>query len=199
MGLVFTAVVYLSSYVSLVLVAICLACGLYYLAELAEEHTSTTKLMMGFAIAVVLAVHVLFLVFEDLPINAIAIGIAAHLSYAWQLQSFPRMDMLSAPFLTSLGMLAASNFLWGRHFLAHYHQLTRVLCFMLFSVWLVPAGFFVSLGVNESMLPGRLVSSAGEFFPDGSTRSKNKSGLLSAFSFMQEKRDGMMPSVSKRV
>lgn len=199
MGLVFTAVVYMSSYVFLLFVAVCLACGLYYLAELAEEHTSTTKQMISFATAAVLVVHVLFLVFEDLPANGLVVGIASHLVYGWQLQSFPNLRPLSAPFLSSLGMLAASNFVWGRHFLAHYHQLTHVLCFMLLNVWLVPAGFFVSLSVNESTLPDRLASSAGDVYSEGGSRSRNKSGLLSAFSFLQSTRDGLMPAVAKKV
>ena len=43
MGLLFTGLVYLSGYLFLIFVAICLACGLYYLAELAEEYTSLTR------------------------------------------------------------------------------------------------------------------------------------------------------------
>jgi len=48
-GILFTAMTYISGYIFLIFVAVCLACGLYYLAELAEEHTSLTKKMMWVA------------------------------------------------------------------------------------------------------------------------------------------------------
>ena len=64
MGLLFTGLVYVSAYIFLIFVAVCLACGLYYLAELAEEHTSLTKRLMWAANVAVLAVHGACFVFE---------------------------------------------------------------------------------------------------------------------------------------
>ena len=45
----------------------------------------------------------------------------------------------------------------------------QVLCFLLFNVWLLPFGFFISLSVNESTLPDRLDggSRGGGIFGDG--------------------------------
>ena len=42
-GLLATALVYVSGYAVLVFLAVCLATGLYYLAELVEENTKLTK------------------------------------------------------------------------------------------------------------------------------------------------------------
>ena len=101
------------------------ACGLYYLAELVEEHTSLTgRIMYGTTIGV-LATHVLFLT-ETLPYSAIACGVGAHASYLWLLQTFPFMRFASPRFLTSLALFVLSNFLWISHFLSHYHNLTQV-------------------------------------------------------------------------
>ena len=36
-----------------------------------------------------------------------------------------------------------------------------MLSFLLFNVWLLPFGFFISLSVNESTLPDRLSSQGG--------------------------------------
>ena len=59
-----------------------------------------------------------------------------------------------AAFLTSLIALTCSHYFWLTHFLSHYHSTTHVLSFMLFAVWLVPFGFFVSLSINaQNFLP----------------------------------------------
>jgi len=170
MGFVFNAVVYVSGYVFLLFVAVCLACGLYYLAELVEEHTAITRRIMYGVNVAILASHVLFLS-EGLPYSALAVGLGAHSSYMWLLQSFPFLSFASPPFLTSFALFCLSNFLWITHFLSHFHQLTHVLCFMLWMVWLVPFGFFISLSANESTLP------------NGGSSGTSGAGLLGGMSF----------------
>mmetsp|Transcript_6573 Transcript_6573/g.21593 ORF Transcript_6573/g.21593 Transcript_6573/m.21593 type:complete len:200 (+) Transcript_6573:83-682(+) len=199
MGLVFTGLVYVSGYLFLIFVAICLACGLYYLAELAEEYNALTRRLLSCAIAAVLIVHILLLALEPhLPYVALAAGFANHIAYLWLHQSYPLLRIASPAFLTSLGLFGVSHYLWGTHFLAHYHQLAHVLCFFLFNVWLVPFGFFISLSVNEARLPNTQAGLADEVYSEGGG-VKQKSGLLSAFSFVREKRDDMMPSMAKKV
>ena len=73
-----------------------------------------------------------------------------------------------------------------------------MLCFFLFNVWLVPFGFFVSLSVSEATLPDRMAGSANEVYSEGG-RTRHRSGVVSAFSFLQRQRDDMMPSMSKKV
>ena len=73
-----------------------------------------------------------------------------------------------------------------------------MLCFFLFNVWLVPFGFFVSLSISEATLPDRMASGADEVYSEGG-RARQRSGLVSAFSFFQRQRDDMMPSMTKRV
>ena len=108
--------------------------------------------IMYCATVAVLVTHALFL-FESLPTIALVCGAATHASYLWLLNDFPFFSMASPPFLTSLALLVLSHYFWISHFLSHYHQLTHVLCFLLFNVWLVPFGFFISLSANESTLP----------------------------------------------
>ncbi|KAL1521843.1 hypothetical protein AB1Y20_021494 [Prymnesium parvum] len=198
MGLVFTAVVYVAGYLFLLFVAVCLACGLYYLAELAEEYTSLTRKLISLSITAVLICHVLFFLFEELPRLPLAVGFAAHACYFVLLRGFPFLRLLSPSFLVSVGMLITSNYLWIRHFTAHYHQLVHVFCFFVFNVWLAPFGFFVSLSINEAVLPDRLASTAAETYSEGG-RTKSVSGIKSAFNYMQEKKEDLMPSTAKRV
>lgn len=175
------------------------ACGLYYLAELAEEYTALTKRLMYAATVVVLGTHALFFLLEDLPTVPLAFGALTHVCYLLLLQSFPFLKMLSPTFLVSFAMLCASNYLWASHFTSHFHQLTHVFCFFVFNVWLVPFGFFVSLSVNEAVLPLGQAQAAEEQYSEGGQRTKARSGLLSAFSAIGQAKADLMPSTTKRV
>ena len=200
LGPVYTAVVYLAGYLTLLFVALCVACGLYYLAELAEEHTATVKRIIKAANALVLLTHLALALTEpQLPKTALATGVAAHLAYQWLSNTFPAIKFYSLAFATSLAALIASHYMWIAYFLSHYHRSTHVFCFFVLNVWLVPFGFFVSLSVNERTLPDRLAQSAGEVYTEGGERVRQRSGIISAFNFFQKKRDEAMPSFGKRV
>ena len=200
MGVVLDALVYVSGYISLLFVAVCLACGLYYLAELAEEHTVLTKRLIFVCNALVLGAHVCLLLFESqLPRLGVALGLAAHACYFWLLRSFPFFRVLSPSGLASLALLGASQYVWGAHFLSHYHSMTHVLCFFVTCCWLVPFGFFISLSINESTLPNAQAAGAGEVYAEGGGRTRGKNGIVAAFGFAQQKRDEVMPGMSKKV
>ena len=139
------------------------------LTELVEEHTTLTKRLMYLCTYAVLVAHPLFYLFEQLPLDAIITGLAAHGAYLWLLEGFPSLRPTSPPFLLAACSCVASHYFWIRHFVAHYHSSTHVLCFLMFAVWLVPFGFFISLSANESTLPDRL-GGGGE-----------RAGILSAF------------------
>ena len=140
----------------------CAACGLYYLAELVEEYTVLTKRLMYLSTYAVLCAHPLFYLLEEqLPLSGIVSGMAAHGCYLWMLESFPVIRPASPAFLSAAALLVFNHYAWISHFLAHYHALTHVLCFLLFAVWLVPFGFFISLSANEATLPDRLSGGLG--------------------------------------
>ena len=77
--------------------------------------------------------------------------------------------------------------------------ITLVICFLLFNLWLLPFGFFISLSINESTLPDRQAQGADEVYSDGGARTKQKSGIISAFGFVKQQREEMMPSLAKKV
>ena len=147
----------------------------------------------------VLVSHVLFFVTEPgLPKEALALGFAAHLAYGWLFQTFPMLKVLSPSFLASIALLVASQYLWVTHFTAHFHQASHVACFFVLMCWLVPFGFFISLSFNETVLPNRQAQEADDVYAEGG-RTQKKSGLVSAFNFLGEKRDDLMPSMTKQV
>lgn len=157
----FVVVVYASAYLLLLFGAICLACGLYYLVELAEEYTRFTKRLIHNAILGELLLHFLLWAYERMWLVPNLVGIIAHISYLLLLRSFPFIDPMSPQFLMSCAMFVTSNVVWYRYFhgdpefFYHYQvgPLASLASFFFLCVWLVPLGFFVSLTVNDSVLP----------------------------------------------
>lgn len=157
----FVVVVYASAYVMLLFGAICLACGLYYLVELAEEYTRFTKRLIHNAVLAELAIHFLLWAYERMWFVPNFVGIIAHFSYLFLLRSFPYIEPASPSFLTSCALFAVSNVVWYRYFHGDPEFFYRyrvgpvasLTSFYFLCVWLVPLGFFVSLTVNDSVLP----------------------------------------------
>eukprot|EP00276_Gloeochaete_wittrockiana_P008736 CAMPEP_0184650496 /NCGR_PEP_ID=MMETSP0308-20130426/8021_1 /TAXON_ID=38269 /ORGANISM="Gloeochaete witrockiana, Strain SAG 46.84" /LENGTH=210 /DNA_ID=CAMNT_0027084045 /DNA_START=54 /DNA_END=686 /DNA_ORIENTATION=- len=192
----FVVVVYISFYLFLVFVAVCLACGLYYLAELVEEFTTLTKKVIKGTIISVAVIHILLLLVDNLPLNATLVGLAAHAMYYQLLKSFPFISLKSPQFLGSLALLGADHWIWFRYFRRVYYRPYHVLGFFLLVVWLVPFGFFISLSINENVLPmdgapaPRGLMEGGE----SSKRPRSFNGLLSLFNYIKRKKQDILPS-----
>eukprot|EP01102_Stenamoeba_stenopodia_P003034 TRINITY_DN12963_c0_g1_i1.p1 TRINITY_DN12963_c0_g1~~TRINITY_DN12963_c0_g1_i1.p1 ORF type:complete len:210 (-),score=21.47 TRINITY_DN12963_c0_g1_i1:26-655(-) len=198
---ILTAVVYLSYAFLFCMATICLACGLYYLAELVEEYTIMTKKILRNTIFAVLALHFLIAIFENLPWSHLLLGIVAHVVYFSLLASFPFIDMLDKKFIASCVLAVGDHFLWFRYFTNNYYPFSEILGFFLLCVWLVPFGFFISLSANENALPGYpgftgtpKISASGDI--DMSTRrGKSVNRLLALFNFLKRKRESVLPEV----
>lgn len=198
-----TVVVYVGGYLFLVFFAVCLATGLYYIAELVEEHTRITKRVISLIIKVVIGIHVALLVVDQLPLLAVGTGVASHALYLRLLQTFPYISLSSPEFLGSIGMLVASHVVWIRFFLSSaVVSLEWALGFLLIMLWLVPFAFFISLAANESVLPGAGVGSHGSSYTTRSDDAliggsrKSRSTLLGVFNFLRQKRDEVLPQVT---
>ena len=220
MGFMYTATVYVAGYLIVMFVAICLACGLYFLAELAEEHRGSPERSSAAQSSwFVTRRHACTRAqSEDRPrTRATGAGVtrallrhragtaeggaghgfAAH-CLRLALRDLPDAQVLSPSFLASIALLVASQYLWVTHFTAHFHQASHVACFFVLMCWLVPFGFFISLSFNETVLPNRQAQDADDVYAEGG-RTQKKSGLVSAFNFLGEKRDDLMPSMTKQV
>ena len=57
------------------------ACGLYYMAELAEEYSRLTKKILTYCIQGVIGIHVLLLIFDRFPFFTTVYGIGLHVVY----------------------------------------------------------------------------------------------------------------------
>jgi hypothetical protein len=107
--MLFTPLVYASGYLVLIFLAICMACGLYYMAELAEEYSRLTRKILYWSIIVVAAIHVLLLVFDGFPWVATFFGLAMHLVYFQFLKDFPYVNFSSPLFIGACGAYLSTS------------------------------------------------------------------------------------------
>lgn len=158
----FVLIVYVSGYVFLLFASICLACGLYYLVELAEEYTTLTKKLIRATILAHLVIHGLLFAYERFPMLQCAIGFTAHIVYLQLLKSFPFINLTCTTFILSVLLFIVDNIFWFRFFYGDVElfynyrvdPVPAIAAFYLLVVWLVPCAFFCSLTVNDSVLPG---------------------------------------------
>ena len=159
---------------------LCVACGLYYLAELVEEYTSLAKRVLRDLILFVLVLHVLLAVFDDFPLPLIVLGLVSHATYFTLLKRFPTIVITDIKFIASCVLAVTSHLLWFRHFTSSdlYYPFAEILAFFLLCVWVVPFGFFVSLSANDTALPHVGSSENLRRTPSDSGLTSSGSGLL---------------------
>lgn len=138
----------------MVFMAVCLATGLYYLAEMVEEYTRLTKKVLDWSIKASYGFHALLFIVDRMPFFACAVSCLAQFAYSRMLKRFPFIDFTSGEFLGSVAAMGATHWVWVRHFHSTYHSTEYVLGFFFMIVWFVPFGFFISIAANESVLPG---------------------------------------------
>ena len=80
------------------------ASGLYYLSELVEEHTVSTKKLLSRLIFAVIAIQLFLLLVDGFPIMISALSIASHVVYYQNLRRFPIVKLTDPVFITSCGM-----------------------------------------------------------------------------------------------
>jgi len=192
-GLVSTLIVYVGGYLSLLLAAVCLATGLYYVAELVEEYTRLAKRVITYALRAVLALHLVLLLFDRQPLSCVLVGAAAHGAYARLLPRFPFVQLASPDFALACAGLVGSHVLWLRHFWHDtYASAEYVAGFFVVVVWLVPFGFFISLAANDAVLPvgaGAPPYAAAAFARDAAAHHRGAGGAGAA-SFREEDAGG---------
>lgn len=198
-----TVIVHLGGYFFIVFVSICIATGLYYIAELIEEHTRLTKNIIKISIQVTLFLHLLVLLFDRLPLMWIATGVAAQMSYWRLLKHFPFIPLTDVDFLISLGLLAVNQAGWMYYFYHTHHTIEYILSFFELMVWVVPFTILLSLAAYDPSLtlpevdPHRGWDHAAP--EPGAPRRGGKgtrSLLLVAFDALRRKKDEVLPMVS---
>ena len=138
--------------------ALSVAIGLYYVAELAEEYPSLAGKCIKFATCVVLILHVI-LMLDGLPWYNSLVGLLCHCVYASLLRDFPFINTLSLEALLSVVAFLVSHVVWFQFFTdiefggIRYDFLT-ILGFFFVMLWVIPIGLFISMSINDNVLPG---------------------------------------------
>jgi len=155
--LVFNIVSYISLYLGLAFCSLCLATGLYYLAELAEEYTVMTRKVLRIMFIVILGFHIMLLLFERISTMTVFFGILSHVVYYQFLREFPFFSMKSLKFILSVCCFLLSHVLWYWYFTDYRtpnYDFYQLLGFFFSCVWLLPGAFFITLSANDLSLPG---------------------------------------------
>uniref|UniRef100_A0A336MD40 Protein TEX261 n=1 Tax=Culicoides sonorensis TaxID=179676 RepID=A0A336MD40_CULSO len=182
---------YILSYLSLLIqvsfITLSIAAGLYYLAELTEEYSSVAKKVIKYLTIFSCIVYLLLMIFEDLTWFMIIFGLAAQAMHFIILSEFPFVRFLSVPFLSAVTLWVLNHYLAFTFFHASYHPLSEMLAYFTICLWIVPFALFVSLGVNDNVLPMQNERT----FTDNDVvtnylSSKKKVGLLSLFQYLKE-------------
>lgn len=105
---------------------ICLAAGLYYVAELVEEYTVLAKKVITTIILIVVFIYILFIFFDNLPWSMVICGIIAQAMHGLIMTNFPYVKFLSIPFLGALTLLIINHWLAFQFFTSSYFSLSEV-------------------------------------------------------------------------
>ena len=174
---------YVFGYVALLVVALALSSALYLVAEYAEEFPTFAGKVVKYCLAVVLVLH-LVLWFDGMPWFESLVGIGCNVCYATMFSSFPFVEILSARSIASALAFLLAHYVWFSYFLENGADIMHVVGFFVVMVWLVPGGLFVSLSINDNVLPGvtgsAKAAAAGE-------KGKGANLFKSIFDLVQDK------------
>jgi hypothetical protein len=159
----------LLGFASLIVLAISISSLLYQLAELAEEYPTIAGIVIKkYILPIVFAIHILLWI-DGLPFFACLIGLICHACYYWMLKTYPLIKLTSPSTIASLIAFIVCHYTWLQYFdeigmnqrqnIPNAPGMGRVgilhmIGFFLLMVWIVPVGIFVTITVNDNVLPG---------------------------------------------
>ncbi|KAG2499603.1 hypothetical protein HYH03_002544 [Edaphochlamys debaryana] len=129
--------------------------GLYYLAELVEEHLKTTKKVIIHCIQGLVPVLLLLWALHGVDAATMLPTVGAPLCYLRVVsKSFPYLSFKDPLMILGSVLTVASHVMWMRYHMSTFHHISVVLGFFLLVVWLIPFMILISLAANENALPG---------------------------------------------
>ncbi|KAJ3048348.1 erv26 super protein [Rhizophlyctis rosea] len=191
------ALSYIGAVFGLGFMTLCLACGLYYLAELVEEYTVATKKIIKYATTASIIAHLVLLIGDRMSPIRILFSIACHLWYSQLLPEYPYIELSSPAFVISVVLVITDHLIWFFYFSKHYFTILEIGTFFGLLVWAVPFMYFLSLSANEYTLPAfdptaqRRASMQAEQL---SVPKRRQTNLVKSFlGVLQRKKEEIMP------
>uniref|UniRef100_A0A6M2DWW1 Protein TEX261 n=1 Tax=Xenopsylla cheopis TaxID=163159 RepID=A0A6M2DWW1_XENCH len=190
---------YFSLLVQIVFITISIAAGLYYLAELVEEHTVVAKQAIYVMVSISILIYIGFIFFETFSWFLIICGLAAQLFHCIILKNFPFVQLSSFSFITTVMLLVFNHYLAFMFFAENYHPFSEVMAYFILCLWLVPFSLFVSLSANDNVLPTTREKTSllrdNDIVSHYFSKNGQKSGLLTLFNLL---RDYVLPQRNKK-
>ncbi|XJO71440.1 hypothetical protein BDV3_000954 [Batrachochytrium dendrobatidis] len=181
------------SILCLVFAILCLASGLYFLAEFVEENTVLSKKIIGYAIWISVGSHMMLLM-DGFPWTGVVFSLVCHAWYSTMLPSFPAIEATSVKFIISCLLAVADHFVWFFYFSSRHYSISEIGSFFAILVWMVPFLFFISLSANDYTLPAFDTKSISPHNVDESTKKKNNNFIKSIAKWMSGVKETVAPS-----
>ena len=132
---------------------LCLAAGLYYVAETIEEYTSSSKKTMHYMTCSVIIILTLLWVIDGLPITMYLSGLVANIFYLCLLQAFPFIQFSSPSFILSVLAFCLKHYVSLNYFANNYVPYTEIVGYFTICCWVVPFTLLISTSASENALP----------------------------------------------
>lgn len=160
---------YVGAIFGFIFLTLSIASGLYYISELVEEQTGTSKRILTRAIYTIIATLTLLLIFDSFPFKLTIFSIASHIIYLRNLKTFPFISLTSPNFILSTVCVILNHYFWFKHFNdteippqfrlnpnyvpKRRASFSEVASFFGLCVWFIPFALFVSLSAGDYALP----------------------------------------------
>ncbi|CUE74203.1 membrane-associated protein, putative [Bodo saltans] len=165
-----------SSWIGILLIALSVASGLFYLTDLAEDNSSLAKKILRYTIYAITLLHGMIMVVDGISLWRSLLSITTLMvGYLPLLRKFPWVCLSSRPAYVALVLFVLDNIAWYSFFLSGVgeYPFWAIVSFFFMMVWIVPAEFFVSLAVEDERLPasGAVGGGSGNGLADDGRRS----------------------------
>lgn len=189
---------WVSTAIHIVFLTLSLAAGLYYLAEIVEEYTSATAKVIKYILIATTLALIGLVVIEKLPLYLIGLVLLSHGCYAILLNDFPYISLTSISFIANCVLLVVNHYLAFKYFAEVYYSFQEILAYFTVCLWVVPFSFFISLSVNEYVLPTMQTptfSNSTIIGPNSHvllSKKSKRSGLLAIFDYFLQKKEDLL-------
>jgi len=200
--LILSIIKYAAGVTSCIFSLVCFAQGLFYIADVVEEHGQAAKKILRVIVYSDIVLHVLMLFDEDISTFQAFIGLCAHLLYLALLPQFPFVNIRSPIAIASAIAAILNHFSWFFHVLlseTYLYTYFEIAGIFVICVWLCPLSFVVSLSSTEPLpMSSAPVSSedSDDALASGAMKRKGHSLFAMFFNFVKAKSGTLLPTRS---
>lgn len=182
-------------------VTLAIAAALYYLAELIEEYTVTTRNVLQIMLTASCIILVGLWVFEGFPFTMIAVGLFTNIVEFSLLRTFPFIQMTSPNFILTVVLVLINHYIAFQHFSSVYYSFSEIMAYFTLCLWVIPFTIFISLSAGDNVLPSTmqpLLSESSDHDVLSHYMSKGKKKRSVLLTFVEGCKNMVVPSRAKR-